>query len=754
MEETLKNPESELKGNASGNAEDSEGGSSFLIYRLIALADQNRSTAALIGCVLLITLLDIIFDRFLFEPYVSLIETLSGSKPGEFAEVDIGFAPEVWQAILAMVLGTLILVISIASQSIPKLIDLYMKDLTSLIYVWFLIASGAHAGVIKLYGEIGLVRESSRVFNSHFLMSFCAIVAFPYIFFILRYTKPTNIIAKIYGNNMDLIKSLVTPRNHALVKNESVVASQQYTMFESLNQLDDILEYVSFKELKGDIIYDMGRTMRNYLKIKPYLHPDFFRVTQKVRSDISFKTLVGQYEEMERTRSFYEQKCFRLMNNNYIKLMELGEFDLSSMIAGEVAKIGQTAIECEEEEIVEIVIIRFNTFFRMAIKHALRNNEPRNIYNLAFFYGQFIFHLVEHKKIDQVKKCFMYLRMYGIEIARQFAGVPSVYFNVAVIACEMKKLLEQIYNDRWDMEIQTALVNEILQVDNPPDFNKEDLDQGIMINNGVRWIQFGLALFYHHEKVEEFVERIAKDILDDLDDLGEATFYRVLGMTEGMMRFAGPSFWEDTDRGNLNIFFTPHKDDITPFKQLLLDLAKDHLILKAKNKYLLTDFEVEYLWELSRDAKEKELAQLTDNIVNFEKMVLEQGELEKEKLDALIRIREKLRFNSDNPAVVVTTSRQIAVGTELEVSGKVGDQKTRHQFKAVVMFNSINLMYISLSAQKGSVPPVAKMAQLTLRFKPPRQRTYYQCRLPFEGTGQDGMFRLGHSDSVKITEES
>ena len=43
MEETLKNPESELKGNASGSTENSEGGSSFLIYRLIALADQNLS---------------------------------------------------------------------------------------------------------------------------------------------------------------------------------------------------------------------------------------------------------------------------------------------------------------------------------------------------------------------------------------------------------------------------------------------------------------------------------------------------------------------------------------------------------------------------------------------------------------------------------------------------------------------------------------------------------------------------------------
>ena len=120
-----------------------------------------------------------------------------------------------------------------------------------------------------------------------------------------------------------------------------------------------------------------------------------------------------------------------------------------------------------------------------------------------------------------------------------------------------KKLLELIHYDKWDKEIQKVLLNEILQVDNPPDFNKEDLDQGIQINNVVRNIQYGLALFYLNEGVYDFVEMIAKDILDDLDYLGESTFYRVLGMTEGLMRFAGPTFWEDTDRGNVNIFFTP-----------------------------------------------------------------------------------------------------------------------------------------------------------------------------------------------------
>ena len=78
--------------------------------------------------------------------------------------------------------------------------------------------------------------------------------------------------------------------------------------------------------------------------------------------------------------------------------MEEGEFDLSSMVTGELVKIGVTAIKSENEDLIELVMIRFNTFFRMAFKHAIGSNEPRNIYNLSFFYGQFIKHLVEHKK--------------------------------------------------------------------------------------------------------------------------------------------------------------------------------------------------------------------------------------------------------------------------------------------------------------------------------------------------------------------
>ena len=45
------------------------------------------------------------------------------------------------------------------------------------------------------------------------------------------------------------------------------------------------------------------------------------------------------------------------------------------------------ALELNQENLITDINIRFNTFMRFAIKHAVRNNEPRNLYNLAFHYS-------------------------------------------------------------------------------------------------------------------------------------------------------------------------------------------------------------------------------------------------------------------------------------------------------------------------------------------------------------------------------
>jgi len=725
---------------------------SFFLYRLIAYADARRSISSFLFILFVVVISDIIFNIYLFVPYTELIESISGVNPGGFEELDVGFAPEVWQALLGMILGTLILVISIASQSIPKLIDIYMKNVPSLLYIWFLIVSGGHALIIKIYGEIGLVREPSRIFNTHFLLTICSIIAFPYVFYILRQTKPTNIINRIYNTNMDQITALTSKRNRALAHIPDVVEHQQYTIFEALNQLDDILEFSSFKELKADIVHDMSMTLQNYIRLKKNIAPAFFNVSPKVRTDISFKTMVGQFGEMERNQSFYEQKCFRLLGNVYIRLLEHGEFDLSSMVAGEMETLGLTAIEEDNTELVDIIIIRFNTLLRFAIKHGVRNNEPRNLYNLGFYYGNFIKHLVEHKKIDHVKRCFMYLRIYGVEIFKHGSNSPAMYFIVDVIATEMKKVLEQIYHDGWDVEIQNGMLGEMLQVDSPPDFNKEDMARGVLINNGVRVLQFGLALFYQREGMNDFVDRIAKDVLDDLEVLGEATFSQVIEMTSNRLLFSGPTFWEDTDRGNLNIYYTSDQDQIDSFKQRLYEFAQTQLKKTTTEKYKLTHAEMELLWEMSRMTKIKEVEQVSTNAANFELILGELQHIDEVRLGALVCLREKLKFNSENPKLIITTSRQVAVGTLLKIKGNIPGKKKPQEIEATVQLNTPNFIFVKTSTSADS-KMFDNFSSLAVSFRPLRQKMVYQFEADPQGAGANGLQRIEHADSVKIIEE-
>ena len=725
---------------------------SFFLYRLIAYADARRSISSFLFILFVVVISDIIFNIYLFVPYTELIESISGVNPGGFEELDVGFAPEVWQALLGMILGTLILVISIASQSIPKLIDIYMKNVPSLLYIWFLIISGGHALIIKIYGEIGLVREPSRIFNTHFLLTTCSIIAFPYVFYILRQTKPTNIINRIYNTNMDQITALTSKRNRALAHIPDVVEHQQYTIFEALNQLDDILEFSSFKELKADIVHDMSMTLQNYIRLKKNIAPAFFNVSPKVRTDISFKTMVGQFGEMERNQSFYEQKCFRLLGNVYIRLLEHGEFDLSSMVAGEMETLGLAAIEEDNTELVDIIIIRFNTLLRFAIKHGVRNNEPRNLYNLGFYYGNFIKHLVEHKKIDHVKRCFMYLRIYGVEIFKHGSNSPAMYFIVDVIATEMKKVLEQIYHDGWDVEIQNGMLGEMLQVDSPPDFNKEDMARGVLINNGVRVLQFGLALFYQREGMNDFVERIAKDVLDDLEVLGEATFSQVIEMTSNRLLFSGPTFWEDTDRGNLNIYYTSDQDQIDSFKQRLYEFAQTQLKKTTTEKYKLTHAEMELLWEMSRMTKIKEVEQISTNVANFELILGELQHIDEVRLGALVCLREKLKFNSENPKLIITTSRQVAVGTLLKIKGNISGKKKPQEIEATVQLNTPNFIFVKTSTAADS-KMFDNFSSLAVSFRPLRQKMVYQFEADPQGAGANGLQRIEHADTVKIIEE-
>jgi len=115
--------------------------------------------------------------------------------------------------------------------------------------------------------------------------------------------------------------------------------------------------------------------------------------------------------------------------------------------------------------------------------------------------------------------------------------------------------------------------------DNFQDMDKNFAVQFFSQNHGIRLLHIGLALFYlnHHE--DEFALKIAKDTVQDMDMMGETLFNKTMSTIYARLKFSGPTFWEDTDRGNMNIYYTPYQDEMSSFKKI-----QQELLLQNKKK--------------------------------------------------------------------------------------------------------------------------------------------------------------------------
>ncbi|PZD74118.1 hypothetical protein C1752_01434 [Acaryochloris thomasi RCC1774] len=482
--------------------------------------------------------------------------------------IEIGFVPEVWLSLIGLTLGTLVIAISIASQNIPKIAELYIQDWVSLFYLWFLILGGAHALFVKFHQESGLDATASTILNVYIFLPVSIIFSFSYIFYVLNSIQPLTVVKKVVKTHYRNLHQLYRYPARQLLNVEAYREDYQHQLLESLNQLDNLLEYVTFKELKAEILQDVSLLLQDFVCLKPKVNPAFFKVGPAVRSDISFKTMVDQLDGVEHNRTFYEQKCFRLLGNAYVHLLEESEFDLASLCVSEISKIGSKALAINDDRLLDVLIVRFNTLCRFALKHGVKHNEARNLYNLAFHYRTFIASLVHHDKLQQAQDSFIYLRRYGNEAYAYGHMSSAMYFIVDVIAAEMKKILVLVHEQSWPPEIQARLLDEMLQVDSPPEIDENNPEQP-HLNSGVRTLQIGLALFYLKAGQRDFAHRIVIDILDDLTILGKDLFEQAIQRTCDRLRISQPNFWEDTDRGNTNLYYTPDHDQLDAFCELL-----------------------------------------------------------------------------------------------------------------------------------------------------------------------------------------
>ena len=530
-----------------------------------------------------IVLVVMVGSDFLFHIYfpsvVTFFDNTVGIDLSDPTTIALDFAPEIWGGVLAMVLGTLIIVIAIAAESSPKLMDLFVKDWLSLGYVWFLIIASLHAVLIMFYVE-PLGRVSSSVLNTYVYLFIGSIFTLPYIFYILLYSKTSNVVTTISTIIQDFITAMRKPMIFTSM-NQSIEVVEEYQkeIMGSLDQLDDLLAFTEFKETQTDIIREISLIIQYYIQNKSEFNNRFFDLTKTIRSNATFRTYTDmQYEEMSESKTFYEVKTFRLLGSSYIKMITNDRYDIASIIPAEMVDIGKTCIKNNDDVIMEQVNIRFNTLFRFAIKHAYKNNEPRNLYNLSFHYSNMIQEYIKANRVDMAKYCYDKFKFYANDIYKNAQMNPALYFVVDTLTFELRKCQVLIHETGWSDEDQMDLLKLILQLDKPPGYSKDEVDKGILGgNNGTRRIQIGLALFYLSVDKVSFATAIAEDYLDDLAYFDEKTFKANANTQCFLLSIFGPHFWEDTDRGTLNIYFAPEKDQIDAFKELLFSLMDKRL---------------------------------------------------------------------------------------------------------------------------------------------------------------------------------
>lgn len=473
------------------------------------------------------------------------------------------YAPEVWLSLLALVLGTLIIVISIAAESTPKLIDLFVADQRSRLFIWLITLSIAENIYLQLIQtNNGTFYDNLIFLNNYVMLPLSCIIAIPYIFYILSYTKVSNVIKKIYEQNIETIL-LAEKINGSATE----VSRNHVKLFDTINQLHDLHQFIQFKKPKGTILNRMGDSLRFYITHKKNLKTSYFTLTDTVKGDITFKKNDIKYNNQGKERLFYEQKVLRVIGVSYLLLIKDSHYDLASMCGYELYETGKLAITLKDEENIDLTLIHFNTLVRYGINHGLKTQEIRNPFNMIFHYSELISLLIASKMEIKVLTSFKYLRFYCDEASRLSLTDPIFIILVNALAAQLREILMEVNNFNFNRESEESLVT---MFNRPSPVREKLIADARLDNSGVRVIQIGLCLFYLNKGEINFNEQIIKAMIRDFASLDTEVVIDIINSDCDRIAQEPEFFWEETDRGNSNMFFSAHIDQLPVFRAQIL----------------------------------------------------------------------------------------------------------------------------------------------------------------------------------------
>jgi len=243
--------------------------------------------------------------------------------------------------------------------------------------------------------------------------------------------------------------------------------------------------------------------------------------------------------------------------------------ELASNCCSKIVQIGKIALQMDDDILVGLISTRINTLFRLSINDGVNNRSSRIINNFIFQSCKLLDVIIRLKKEREIIRFYEFLLIYGNKLFAHSVEDINIGFSVSYLLYEGKHSIIKINEEGWDDSIQEKLINMMLKVDEPSEIESDILLRHKIKHDNSRIILLGLALYYCSEKKFDLADLIIDNSIEELGDISIDKKRKIFEETFIKLEQARMNFWEDTDRGTLNIYFSHETDLIAPLMEVI-----------------------------------------------------------------------------------------------------------------------------------------------------------------------------------------
>jgi quinoprotein glucose dehydrogenase len=390
--------------------------------------------------------------------------------------------------------------------------------LTAILCLWLSAMPDLSVAGLPRFPRAGLVLGLA-------LTTLCLLTLLPYFAFLFRFLAPTNVISRIRGEAIRLVRRAIS----------RTVPGTRAGVIEAIEELEDIARSAreqNDRSISMAAASALAGLVRDYLPIRDALPESWFEIEGALDDDPDFVSMAPTtVAEIREERIWLETKVLRQYYALFGESL-IDARDVAYLIALETRRLGGEAIG-KHPALLSLVIRFFNSYLRAAVNA----RDLRTAYYVLDQYRLLGEATLEAGERARTLEIADHMRYYG-----QLAYGMGQSFLLEAVAYDLARLVERAVEA--GRPESNALLDLFLQVDREPESPEQEERL-----RGVRRAQVQLAAFFLARDDETSARRIFSDMEDERTE-------RLVAVRDELLAEERAQYWEFTDRG-VNFSYLP-----------------------------------------------------------------------------------------------------------------------------------------------------------------------------------------------------